>query len=92
MDSIEAQSTEELLREIDYCSERLVREGTTGLVIGSMDVKALYTSLDQLAAAKDIKEEFIRSELEVTNVDYRAAAVYLASTCSEAELSKEGML
>ena len=28
----------------------------------------------------------------IADVDYRAAAVYLASTCSEAELSKEGML
>ena len=49
-----------MLKEIDDCSERLVKEGTTGLVIGSMDVKALYTSLDQLTAAKDIKEERLR--------------------------------
>ena len=44
-----------------------------------------------MAAAKIVKEEYIRSDVEVKDIDWKMVALYLAVTVSEEELLKEGI-
>ena len=50
------------------------------VMVGSMDVMALYPSIDQVHSARIVREECLRSDLEVENIDWRAATLYLALT------------
>ena len=54
--SREAQSTEEVLRAIEEANHKLKEENIKEIAIGSMDVKALYPSLDIEASAKVVAE------------------------------------
>ena len=60
-------------------------------MVASMDVSALYPSLDQAESARIVKEEFISSGLEVKAVDWRSVALYLVITVDRGELIKEGI-
>ena len=48
-------------------------------------------AVDQVSSAKIVREEYIRSDLEVENVDWKAAALYLALTVDRQELVREGI-
>ena len=63
--SIEAQSTEEVRRIIEDASERSKSEGVRNLVTASMDVVALYPSLNQRESAREVAQEFLDSGLQV---------------------------
>ena len=57
-DSKEAQSTEEVMREIEDTNSYLYNTADD-VVVGSMDVVALYPSIDQELGAKLVAEELI---------------------------------
>ena len=63
----EAQATEEMLRVFDETAERTRTEGAERIVVASMDIKALYTSIDQEQSAKDTAAEYLRSGLNRRN-------------------------
>ena len=88
----EAQSTEELMREIEETNKELrdLKSGE-GIVVASMDVSALYPSLDQRESAKIVRKEFEESGIEIEGVDWRLVALYLAVTVSREELLREGL-
>ena len=52
---MEAQSTEELLRCIEEANQRLKEVDPERVMVGSMDVTALYPSLDQKESARMAK-------------------------------------
>ena len=68
-DPREAQSMEELMRSIKEANMRLSEVGRRDCLIGSMDVEAWYPSLDQRQSVKMVREEYIRSEFEVKDVN-----------------------
>ena len=90
-DQCEAQSTEELMREIEDSNVKMKSRKMEETVVASMDVSALYPSLDQAGSARIVKEEFITSGLEVKGVDWKKVALYLAVTAKREELIKEGI-
>ena len=92
-DSTEAQSTEELLSKIKEANVRLQSPEMLQkeVMVGSMDVTALYPSIDQVSSAKIVREEYLRSDIEVENIDWRAASLYLALTVDRQELVREGI-
>ena len=90
-DPREAQSTEELMRSIQETNVTLEQQKVEDCLVASMDVEALYPSIDQVAASKIVKEEYIRSDVEVKDVDWRMVALYLAVTVPEEELVREGI-
>ena len=51
-------------------------------MVGSMDVTALYPSLDQKISARMAKEAYLASHFEVEGVDWKAVSLYLALTVS----------
>ena len=90
-DPKEAQSTEELMSAIKEANLKMKEKEVNECVIGSMDVEALYPSLDQRLSAKIVKEEYIKSDVEIAEVDWKIVALYLAVTASKEELIRDGI-
>ena len=59
------------------------------LAIGSMDVKALYSSLNIGTAAKVVAEKIVKSEIEYAGADMSVAGAYLASVMIREKHTKE---
>ena len=64
----EAQSMEELMREIQDTNSKIKDMSGKEIVVASMDVSALYPSLDQAESARIVKE-FMSPGLEIEGVD-----------------------
>ena len=54
------------------------------------DVKALFPSMTGANTASIVKEEFLRSKLEV-EVEWMEMGIYLSINCQPDELRKEGL-
>ena len=67
-DQKEAQSTEELMRAIEDAIIKMKDKKINQCVVGSMDVEALYPSLDQKASARIVREEYVSLDIEVKDV------------------------
>ena len=57
------------MRSIKEANLRMEEMEVKECVVGSMDVEALYPSLDQKILTKIVKEEYIKSEVELVKVD-----------------------
>ena len=88
---IEDQSTEEVLSQLEEAAEHIKETGAKSTLVGSLDVKALYPSLDQKESAKIVADMIIESELEVTGLDYRSIQVFCASNMSEKDIKDESL-
>jgi hypothetical protein len=82
-------STEDMIAEIREAnnSGRIGRR----TVVGSLDVKALYPSLDLDFTIEKVTEEFHRSEVKIEGVDYEELGLYLSLHRSEAYLHEKGI-
>ena len=82
--------TEELLAEF----ERLNSSGEVddSCTLGSLDVKALYPSLDVDFTSKIVGEMFYKSGVNVASVNHKELGLYLALNMSPAELREKGLL
>ena len=66
---------------------------TTNPVIFSMDVKGMYPALQHEAVAKTCREEFLRSDVSIEEVDKEALSLYLAILYQDRrqELAERGL-
>ena len=87
----EAQSTEEVLRKISEANSRLEREGIKEVMVGSLDVEALYPSIDQKEGPRIVAREVLKSNVDIGNINYHLAVVYLGTTMSRARQVREGV-
>ena len=83
------ENTEEILAEIRNLNQRGFENDT---VIGSLDVKALYPSLDVEFAAEIVAKKFRESQYEIEGVNYNEEGLYLALSKTEKELDKLRLL
>ena len=90
-DSNEAQSTEEVLRMIAEANQKLSVDNVRDVALGSMDVVALYPSLDQDEFAKIVADHIMESEVDFAGVDFDIAGVYLATVWSKERQKREGV-
>ena len=81
-------STEDLLSKIKKVNEN---EDLRGCIIGSMDVKALYPSIDIDFATDKCVELLRESEIVFTNVNEDELGLYLILTVDEKELVDENI-
>ena len=82
-------STEELLAEVN----RLNEEGIDSTyIVGSMDVEALYPSLDIEFTVEKVCEVLYNSRVNIEGVDYKELGLYLSLVKSEDELRNIGIL
>merc|ERR1712240_688796 len=81
-------STEDIMSEIEELNENVKVEENEKLIVGSLDVKALYPSLDISFSAKVVSEEFILSKvsMDIESIDYRELGLYLVLSVDEKEL------
>lgn len=87
----EAQSNEEVLRMIKSTNLRLENEGVKNVVIGSLDVIALYPSISQTEGLKIITEEVMKSQIDYENVDMHLCGLYIDMMLTKDELRREGL-
>ena len=82
-------STEEMLAAIQSVNEsgRLDERCT----VGSADVTALYPSIDVEIAATKVNEMFVKSGVEVADVDTRELGLYLALNRTRPQLAEAGI-
>ena len=66
----EAQSTEEVLRNIRDTNQVLLQRQVSELMVGSMDVKSLYPSIDQRIGPELVAKEIMESSIEFESVNY----------------------
>ena len=82
-------STEHMLAGIRQANESgRIQEGT---VIGSLDVKALYPSLDLDHTIETAAEEFKKSDVEIEGIDEEELGLYLSLNRSEGYLRDKGI-
>ena len=81
-------STEELLAEV----EKLNREGIDASdIIGSMDVEALYPSLDIDFTIEKVCEVLLNSSVEYEGINYKELGLYLSLVKTDEELQQMGL-
>ena len=69
-----------------------LREGNiNNFVVGSLDVEALYPSIDQVQGPEIVAQEIIKSSLTFENVDEHLLGVYLAVTFGKERSVREGV-
>ena len=93
MDEHSCESTDDPMAAIDTVNREYYVGSGNVLMVGSLDVKALYPSLDIPFAAKKISEEFLISNIgfEGESVDVDELGLYLILTVDENELTMEGL-
>ena len=83
--NIESESTEESIYYVDKANKEIREElergivSDTDIIIGSMDVEALYPSIQVNRSASIVSEMVQESEIVFENVDYDTAVRYIAS-------------
>ena len=58
---------------------------TENVIVGSMDIEALYPSLDTKRAGEVVRDRILAFQLKFDGIDWRWALVYLALTMSNVE-------
>ena len=61
------------------------------VALGSMDVVALYLSLEQDESARIVADHIMESEVDFAGVDFDIAGVYLATVWSKERQKREGV-
>ena len=89
---MEDKSTEEVLSQLTEAQEQIWRDGDMDIVAGSLDVRALYSSLDIDGSAEIVEQFIMESPVEIKGTDLRAAQVFLCSNMSEGQVKSEGLL
>ena len=61
------------------------------MIIASMDVVALYPSLNIKRSAEEVRKEMEETDIEYDNVDYKWAGKFIASNMSQEDINLEGL-
>ena len=88
--SQECQSTEDMLAKIDLARDVIEAEGDN-ICVGSGDVVALYPSLLHEHSAEVCADLIRNSPADFSNIDSRAAGIFLATHTTRTEVNKTGL-
>ena len=72
-------------------NRRMEEEQVRDVMVGSMDVVALYPSIDQKVGAQIVAEELVRNQVTYKGVDMEKVVQYLAATMSAERQAAEGV-
>ena len=84
----ETDSTEDMIANINHFNST---NTNTNMTIISMDVKALYPSLDVKEVAKTVADIYIQSKLEIQGIEWEEACKYLALLLTPTEIDDLGL-
>ena len=65
--------------------------GLTNTMVGSLDVAALYPSLDHKGSAEAAEIFVLESAIDSRCIDWQAAQVFLSSNLSESQVKEESL-
>ena len=88
----EDQSTEEVLAQLEEAQRAIIESGATDVMVGSLDVQALYPSLDQDHAAELVSQMVHDSKARLTGINYRCVQTFVASNMTEKEVEDQGFV
>ena len=86
----ECQSTEDMLVRVDKANVE-VRARGKDVCVGSGDAVALYPSLKHKLSARLCAEVIRTCPANIDSVDYRMAAVFIATHCTSTEIKEAGL-
>ena len=81
-----------MLAQLEEAQTTIRDRGLMDTMVGSLDMKALYPSLDQNESAEAVARFVRKSKVDVKGVNWRAALVFLASNMTVAEAKRVGLL
>ena len=81
----ECENTEDLISEFQRINETEISDS---LIIGSMDVKALYPSLNIPHTIDKVCEIFENSNITIDNIDYQEVSHYIALNKTQEEVNQ----
>ena len=82
-------STEEAISQLREAEDTIRSRGLKDTMAGSLDVRALYPSLDQEAASQGVAKFVLNSKTEIDGIDWREVQVFLASNLDPHAQKKE---
>ena len=82
---------EEVLRKIQDTNQRLQRDRVKNVAIVSLNVEALYPSIDQVEEPRIVAEAIRESRLKYQGVGMHLVGVYLGLVWNKVRLFKEGI-
>ena len=88
---MEERSTEEVLSQLEEAKAAIHQAGAQDVMVGSLDVAALYSSLNQEQAAEMVSRMIEESPARLDGFDLRMAQVYLASNMTTDQIKREGL-
>ena len=88
----EDMSTEEVVAQLEEAQLEVKRLGLRNTMAGSLDVRALYPSLDQDGASESVAKFIRESKVEIKGINWREAQVFLGSNMDEHKLKREKAL
>ena len=83
------ENTEEVLEAIEKLNEDA--KNNKDIIIGSLDVKALFPSLEVNRSAEIVRRMIATSNVDIENVDYEELAKYVAINVTSVEIQHSGM-
>lgn len=84
----ECENTEDLIAKIDEVNARSLGDG---FIIGSMDVKSLYPSLDIDHTIQIVCKMFETSNVDIEGIDFEEVIFYIAINKSQEEIDQLGL-
>ena len=92
----ECVSTEDMLAQCEAADERIRQLSLVGgaipnLMAASGDAVGLFTNIDNVSGPRQVRERFLKSTLEIDNVDYQLAGVYVACNSTRSEVADAGL-
>ena len=84
----ECENTEDLISILDEVNQEGLDDG---YIIGSMDVKSLYPSLDIKHTIQIVCEMFEASNTDISGIDFEEIVFYIATTMDQEEIDRLGI-
>ena len=72
-------------------NRKLEEDRVKKVMVGSLDVEALYPSIDQKEGPWIVANEVQKSKIQFENVNYHLSAVYLGTTMERERQVREGV-
>ena len=84
-------STEEVLSQLQEVQEELRTNKIKDSMVCSLDVRALYPSLDQAGSSRVIANFVKNAPTKIAGIDWKQAQVFVASNMDKHKLKREGV-
>ena len=79
------------MSQLSEAQEAIRKEGSTKVMVGSLDVRALYPSMDQDNSAEVVAQMVEETGVGFSSVNYHCVQTFVASNLTEEEVKSRGL-